>query len=635
MSPEQIQQKYNEERDKRLRPDGTAQYLDLATSEKFKHFVDDPWLDPHAQAKGLRLTNDSRVKILVLGAGYGGLLFALRLLEAGFKAEDICIVDSAGGFGGTWYWNRYPGAMCDVESYIYMPLLEETGYMPQHKYAYGPELREYAEMVAEKWGLEGRTVFRTVVSEMKWDEVEKEWVVEMKQKEGGEDDLDFELRASFVIAASGLLNYPKVPRLPGLDAFRGHCFHTSRWDYRYTGGSPEDPSLENLKDKRVGIIGTGATAVQAVPHLAKWAKELYVFQRTPSAVDTRGNRPTDAEWWQKETQSKKGWHRQRRENFAAFVSNVSPPPSIDMVADGWTTMPSFSALVGGPAAAQVTLETIAAHVASLHALDFPRSERIRARVDEVVNDKTTAENLKAWYPGWCKRPCFHDEYLQSFNLPQVTLVDTDGRGVDRLTDHGVVVEDSEYNLDLLILGTGYNSPVVGSPARRAGFSVIGCNGLSMEQKWDDSGAGTLHGIISRDFPNFLFPGPQQAGASANQAFLLDLVAEHVAYILSQATQKAKAVGLEKVVVEPSAAAEQEWSMRIMAGAVAFAGLAGCTPSYFNREGEFARISTQEEQMKAAKGGIWSQGLVDYAEVIEGWRRSGDLKGLEITVSNSN
>ncbi|EON62364.1 hypothetical protein W97_01586 [Coniosporium apollinis CBS 100218] len=404
MSPEQVQQKYVEERDKR-----------------FKHLTNDPWLDPHSPAKGPRLTTGARVKILVLGAGYGGLLFAVRLLEAGFKAEDICIVDSAGGFGGTWYWNRYPGAMCDVESYIYIPLLEETGYMPAHKYAYGPELRKYAEMLAEKWRLEGRTVFRTVANEIRWDDVGKD----------------------FVIAESGLLNYPKVPLVPGLDAFKSHCFHTSRWDHRYTGGSPVDPALTNLKNKRVGIIGTGATAVKAVPHLAKWAKELYVFQRTPSAVDTGGNRPTDAEWWQK----------QRRENFSAFVSNVSPPPSIDMVADGWIIMPSFNALVGGPAAAQVTLEKVAAYVASLHALDFPRSERIRARVDEIVKEKTTAESLKAWYPGWCKRPCFHDEYLQSFNLPHVTLVDTDGRGVDRLTDHGVVVGDSEYDLDLLILGT--------------------------------------------------------------------------------------------------------------------------------------------------------------------------------------
>ena len=248
--------------------------------------------------------------------------------------------------------------MCDVESYIYMPLLEEMEYMPKHKYAYGTELREYAESIADKFELRDKAVFKIEMKDLTWDDNEKEWVVKMAQKRLGQENSQLTVRARFAIAASGLLNCPQLPGVPGIDNFQGQSFHTSRWDYNYTGGSPVDPSLTNLKDKRVAIIGTGATAVQAVPHLGKWAKELYVFQRTPSSVDERRNHPTDAQWWAREMKGKKGWQKERNENFNAFITNVSPPPPVNMVNDAWTKMPSFSGLLGGPP--MVTMDSVAA-----------------------------------------------------------------------------------------------------------------------------------------------------------------------------------------------------------------------------------------------------------------------------------
>lgn len=622
----QVQQKYHEERTKRLRPDGVSQYVDLSTSEKFKHFQEDPWIDPNVPSLGTpTLVDGSRCKFLVLGAGFGGLLFAVRLIQAGIDVDNIRIVDTAGGFGGTWYWNRYPGLMCDVESYIYMPLLEEMGYMPKHKYAYGPELRQYAESIADKWELREKTSFRTEVHSLTWDDDEKEWVVKMAQMGTNQETTDITVRSHIVISASGVLNSPKIAGLPGIEKFQGHSFHTSRWDYTYTGGSPTDPSLSNLRDKKVGIIGTGATAVQAVPHLAKWAKELYVFQRTPSSVDRRDNRPTDPEWWNREIKTKTGWQRLRIENFNAHLSNASPPPPTNMVSDGWTHMPSFSALIAGPSI--VTLDSIPTHIASLHGLDLPRQERIRTRIDEIVKDQTVAEKLKPWYPGWCKRPCFHDDYLPTFNLPHVTLVDTDGRGVDHLTERGVAVNNSEYEIDLLIFSTGFRPPVIGSPASRANISITGRHGKTLDQKWAE-GVSTLHGVISRGFPNLFWPGPLQAGAAANQTFVLDQLATHVAYLVSESARRAQPSGPD-FTIEPSAEAEEEWSMRILSGAAAFAGLAGCTPSYINAEGEMDRIGGMEAQIKAAKGGIWGRGVADYVDVIEGWRGEGGLRGLEI------
>lgn len=462
---------------------------------------------------------------------------------------------------------------------------------------------------------------------MTWDDNGKEWIAKMektKPSQGGKPDLT--VRSQFVIMTSGLLNIPKLPDVAGMENFDGHSFHTSRWDYTYTGGSPADPypTLVNLKDKKVGIIGTGATGIQAVPQLGKWAKELYVIQRTPSSVDERSNLPTDSKWWNQEINTKKGWQRARMENFNAHVSRVSPPPSDNLVNDQWSKLPAYYALVGGPN--RVTPETIPAHVASVNALDYPRQKRIRSRIDEIVKDKATAEALKPWYPTWCKRPCFHDEYLPSFNLPNVKLIDTDGKGVDRFTKHGLVVKEKEVLLDLVIFSTGYRAPT-GSPAARAGIFIKGRD-QTLDQKWE-KGVGTLHGVVSNGFPNLFYPGPLQSGAAANQMFVLDQLSTHVAYILSEAIRKSST---EKITIEPTTEAEQEWSMRIMGQAGVFAAIAGCTPSYLNREGEVDRISSLEEQMKAARGSIWGQGIADYVRVIETWRGQGGLTGLEVKVS---
>ncbi|KAK2756398.1 hypothetical protein FQN54_005290 [Arachnomyces sp. PD_36] len=646
---ESIQQKYNEERDKRIRPDGDAQFITIPSfsapdenNKRLARFAADPWDAELAEAQkkyGARSTLPPHAKIMIIGAGYGGLYFAVRLLQAGFSVDDLLIVDSAGGFGGTWYWNRYPGLMCDVESYIYMPLLEELGYMPKHKYAGGNELRNHANAIAEKWGLYPAAMFKTLVKGMKWDEEKKSWEVDAMQLRDGTDDpnnVSGTVSADFVILATGLLNMPKMPDVPGIEKFQGHSFHTSRWDYEYTGGSPEDPSLTNLKDKKVGIVGTGATAIQAVPKLAKWAKELYVFQRTPSAVDVRDNRETDAEWWTSEVASKTGWQKERRENYNAFISNVTPAPPSNMVDDGWTKMQSYCVLVGGPNNFHPDF------VSLIHELDLPRQESVRSRVDNIIKDETTAESLKAWYPGWCKRPCFHDEYLPSFNEPHVHLVDTDGRGIEGLTENGIIIgKDSnnttEYNdFDLIIFSTGFRLPATNSPAARGSFSVTGRSGLDMEHKWTVQGVKTLHGVVSHDFPNLFYPGPSQAGAGPNHGYTLDIMATHIAYIISETVKRGNAATGGKngrVSVEPSAEAEKAWTMRIIELVGGLAAVAGCTPSYLNGEaGLGSSDSSMESMLKVAGLGNWGLGIADYVKVMEAWREKGDMEGLVVNSS---
>ncbi|KAJ7851637.1 hypothetical protein B0H14DRAFT_821873 [Mycena olivaceomarginata] len=622
-----IRQKYIEERNKRLRPEGLGQFVRVADSAQFKYLGNDPWVDHAAlNAKAPVLSDGDDIKFLVLGAGYGGLLFAVYLIEAGFSAADIRIVDVAGGFGGTWYWNRYPGLMCDTESYIYMPLLEETGHMPRFKYAYGPELRAHADRIAEKWGLTDRALFRTQSRSASWDDAAKRWVVQLVEGRGPtEPKKEITITAQYMLVASGILDAPHIPRLQGFDQFKGQHFHTSRWNYDITGGTDTDWTLDKLKDKRVGILGTGATAVQAVPHLAKWAKHLYVFQRTPSSVDVRGQRPTDPEEWANKIAATKGWARARMQNFNSWI--VNEPNGEDLVNDGFCRTRAYFGLIGGRGI--VAPEKIPEHIDMLHAYDLERAEKIRARISDVVKDPETAEKLKHWYPVWCKRPTFHEDYLPVFNQPNVTLVDTDGRGVDGLTADAVVVNSTPFPIDVLVLSTGYALSVAGgsgSPAQRANIKVSGRGGLDMDDKWVREGAGTLHGVASHGFPNFLFLGPTQAGATANVTYVLDLLASHVATILAEAERRAGG-DTTRVTVEPTKVGEDEWVGELLKRVSWFSALPGCTPGYLTREG--ATPANIGEQMKAARSGVWGEGIISFTELIRAWEDEGKLRGFQV------
>lgn len=671
-SAHDIYEKYAQERAKRLRADGLAQYVPLRASSSssdaannlFRRFAADPWAAELVDAQRANKVRTSlpdgyRTRILIVGAGNGGLYFAVRLLQAGFSVDDLLIVDTAGGFGGTWYWNRYPGLMCDVESYIYMPLLEEMGYMPRHKYAYGEELRGYVNEIAERWGLHRAALFQTRVTGLTWDEQTASWTVDMEQEQLVDQGLDdrskipLSVHSDFVILATGILNVPKMPGIPGIDRFQGHSFHTSRWDYGYTGGSPQDPRLTNLQDKKVGIVGTGATAVQAVPQLAKWAKELYVFQRTPSAVDVRDNRETDADWWAQSVtaRGKKGWQRERMENYNAFISHVKDRPATDMVADAWTSIGSYCVLVGGPD------NQDEGFVERAKTLDIPRQERIRNRVEQIVHHQDTAQSLKAWYASWCKRPCFHDEYLQTFNEAHVRLVDTDGRGISRLTDRGPVVattneegkqeEGEEYGLDLLVFSTGFAVIPGDTPASRGGLRVTGRDGIDMDTSWTEQGVGTLHGVVGRGFPNLFFPGRNQAAAGPNHSYTLDVLSTHISFIISQATSTASISASQsggectknnraKVTVEPTVEAQQAWGDEIARRATSMAGLSSCTPSYMTGEGTRGKPgAAPEELLKAARMGSWGKGINDYVRVIEEWRARGGMEGLEVVLKDGD
>lgn len=621
----QVQERYGKERAKRLREDGDNQFVDIALSDKFKSFLEDPWVDPASVKDAKTLFPQRTCRLLILGAGWGGLMYAIRMVQAGIRPEDIRIVDSAAGFGGTWYWNRYPGLACDIESYCYLPLLEETGYVPKHRYSSGEEIRKYAEGAARKWGLSESTVWQTKAEKLVWDEDSKAWQVELVQKRKEEQPQTLNVKAQFVATVNGVLSWPKLPGIPGILDYQGDVFHSSRWKYAVTGGSPEDPSLTKLQGKRVAIIGTGATAVQIVPHLARWAKHLYVVQRTPAAVDVRDQRETDQDWFHQHVATSTGWQRERMRNFHQHLT-TGKQPEVNMVDDGWTEAVGMVGIAGN-AVGPRTMEELPAYIQKVHAIDLPRQERIRRRVEEEVQDSSVAKKLQAWYPTWCKRPAFHDEYLSTFNRDNVTLVDTDGRGLDQITSDAIVHNGQTYPVDIIIFATGFRAPFTGSPAQKGNMTIIGRNGVSMTDAWASNGPSTQHGVLDVNCPNLFLSGPWQASISPNNLFNVDTLAKEAAYILSEAIRKA---GNEPVAVTVTEEAVRDWGMQVLMHAAPMGVLAGCTPSYFNVEGGIDQ-APPEAQMVMARSGLWGAGIEDFVRVVEAWREEGSMKGIEVRI----
>ncbi len=587
--PDQLRQKYRDERDKRVRADGNEQYLEVAGD--FARYLHDPYVEPLTREP---LTDD--IDIVVVGGGFGGLLAGARLREAGIV--DIRVIEKGGDFGGTWYWNRYPGAACDVESYIYLPLLEELGYVPKEKYTRAPEILAHSRAIGEHFDLYRNACFQTEVTELRWEVVSARWIISTNRGD--------RMRAKFVCMANGPLHRPKLPGIPGIETFRGHTFHTSRWDYAYTSGNSEG-SLTGLAGKRVGIIGTGATAVQCVPHLGASAEHLYVFQRTPSSIDVRANRPTDPAW--AETLDP-GWQKRRMENFNNLVSGVFEAE--DLVSDGWTDIIGKLLIrVREQQSPDLSPDGI---VNSLELADFDKMEQIRARVDTLVGDPDTAESLKPYYRQFCKRPCFHDEYLDTFNRSNVTLVDTHGQGVERVTERGIVVDGVEYEIDCLIYATGFE---VGTEyTRRSGYELIGRDGRTLTEKWAD-GASTLHGLHSRGFPNCFIISNIQSGFTVNFPHMLNEQSKHLAHILRHAFDN------DIRIIEADAEAEAEWTQTIVSlSTVNQKFLESCTPGYYNNEGRPAE--------RSLRNGSYGGGSVAFIKLLEDWRNDGQFAGLELT-----
>lgn len=590
-----LRERYRHERDKRVIREATEQYV-RSTSGPFEEVYED---DPHMPMVA-RLPLAEDIDVVILGAGWAGLLAAYHLKQAG--VSTFRNIDHAGGWGGVWYWNRYPGLQCDNDAYCYLPLLEETGFMPSKKFADGHEIRGYINLIAERFGLGGQALFHTRTTGLRWDESIQRWHVTTNR---GDD-----LRARFVIMANGLLNIPKLPGVPGIADFKGKMFHTGRWDYDYTGGTQLQPALDKLADKRVAIIGTGATAVQAVPFLGRHAKQLYVIQRTPSTIDKRENPPTDPEWVKT---LQPGWQKARQQNFQRAAMERFLPGEQDMICDIWTE-------INRNLSAQLEAEgwpelSFAEFMARREMMDYQVMERLRARVEALVEDKATAEALKPWYRYLCKRPASNDEFYPTFNRPNVQLIDVSAtRGVQRITETGFVANGTAYEVDCLIFASGFE--VSGSLERKWGIATIeGRSGMSLYDHWRD-GYKSLHGITARGFPNLFFTGYVQSALNSSTTEQMSRHDYHIAYIIAEALAR------DIAAVEPSQEAQDAWVAHVHETAFDTSFQCECTPSYFNGE--------NSDAPRSYAGEPYGPGWDAFETLLRDWREAGELAGLELT-----
>jgi cyclohexanone monooxygenase len=589
-----MRDKYRRERDKRVRKDGQRQYV--RTEGAYAEVYD---LDPYTPVAA-RSPLSEDLDVAILGGGWSGILAAYHLKQAG--VTTFRTIDFAGDFGGVWYWNRYPGVQCDNDAYCYMPLLEETGYVPSQKYADGFEIQAHFKRIAGKFGLYDNALFHTQIQSLRWDESVSRWQIATNRGD--------KLRARFLIMASGPVNRPKLPGIPGIEEFRGKAFHSARWDYAYTGGSWEEPILDRLRDKRVAIVGTGASSIQITPFLGKYAAQVYVLQRTPSTVDIRNNPRTDPAW---AAELQPGWQRARQKNFHEAAMQGMAPGAPDLVCDFWTELnrninAKLDALRWPTLSPEEYLELRERE-------DHRIMERLRRRVDAIVKDSATAEALKPYYNFLCKRPLAHTHFYETFNLPHVKLLDVSAtRGVERMTEDGIVCDGSEYKVDCVVFASGFE---VSSPLRErwAIEPFEGRDGLSIYDHWED-GYKTLHGMTSHGFPNFFVIAFTQGGLNANITLTFETQAQHIAYIVKEAMRRGA------IHVECTEEAQAAWVTHVRATAVDTTAFArSCPPSYYNNEGE--------EKLRSYLGEPYGPGFYAFEELIRAWREQGDLEGLLI------
>lgn len=544
-----IKARFAEERDVRLnfRPEGSKQY-DTALEGELARYDEDPYGGEVTPREPL---NDE-VECLIIGGGFSALLTSARLREIG--VESLRIVERGADVGGTWYWNRYPGIACDVPSYDYLPLLDEMKYVPKHRYARGEEIFDHCKAIATKYELYKLAVFQTTVTATVWNKDDQMWHIKTNRGD--------HMKARFVICANGILSKPKLSKIKGMGTFAGHSFHTSRWDYAYTGDD-----LSNLKDKRVGIIGTGATAVQAVPGLGANAKELYVFQRTPSSIDVRDDWETDPRW----AESLPGdWQAQRRK------ISLRPPQFSPEALSKIAAMPKD----------EKRRRQENANIDSMM--------RIHQRIEEIVTNKEAAEGLKPWYMMMCKRPCFHEDYLPTFNRDNVHLVNTEGRGITEINEKGPVFDGKQYELDLLIYATGFEIQKTGIYNE-----IIGDNGVEINDKYKD-GISTLLGIHSKGYPNLFIMNGYQASFQFNLTDMMQSQGGHIAACIDYVRKH----GYQALDV--TAESEEFWVQEV----IKFRGKTDrnkeCTPGYYNFEGEENR----------RQDGTYNGGFVKYMQHMD-------------------
>ncbi|WP_149374413.1 NAD(P)/FAD-dependent oxidoreductase [Mycolicibacterium sp. P9-64] len=474
------------------------------------------------------------VDAVVIGAGFSGLCVLKRLRDNGLRVR---VFEAGDDVGGTWYWNRYPGAKCDVESIYYSYSFDrdlEQDWNWTHRYAAQPEILAYLQHVADRFALREHVTFGTTVTAAAWDADDRTWTVRC---DGGEV-----VRCTYLIAATGCISAAQTPNLPGLTDFAGEVVHTARWP---------DAGL-GLTGRRVAVVGTGSTGIQVIPTIAKQAAHVTVFQRTPHFSAPARNRPLADDEVRQVKKDYPAIRARCRVNPAGTEMTKSVTPAASLTEQQRHSLLREKWLRGGPAIIAVFADVLIDEEANDVVASY-----FRAQIAAVVEDPTVAELLTpSGYPIGAKRICVDSDYYETYNRPNVSLVSIRNTPIERITGHGIVVDGVEHRADVIVFATGFDA-ITGSLNR---IEIRGRDGVLLRDKWAD-GPRTYLGVATAGFPNlFMITGPGSPSVLVNMVTAIEHHVEFIADLLTYCRRH------EITVIEPSQDAERDWVHRVNAAA---------------------------------------------------------------------
>jgi cation diffusion facilitator CzcD-associated flavoprotein CzcO len=464
---------------------------------------------------------------VVVGAGFAGLAMLNRLRKEGLSVR---VLEAGDGVGGTWYWNRYPGARCDVESMEYSYQFDEALQQEwewSERYSPQPEILKYLNHVADRFDLRKDIQFNTRVKSAIFDEAANRWTITT------EDGTS--LSAIYCIMATGCLSAPNTPPFKGTESFKGEIYHTGKWPHQgvdFTG-------------KRVGVIGTGSSAIQSIPIIAEQARHLTVFQRTPNYSVPAGNRPMDQKLMREIKADYKAFRERENQTQSAFGSRFQTErtPILSLSKADRDALYEKYWQLGGLLFLYASGDLLLNKEANETAAEF-----IRGKIRSIVKDPETAELLCPYTVVGCKRLCADTGYYETYNRPNVKLVDVKSAPIEELTPNGLRTKDGEYELDCIVFATGFDA-MTGSLLR---MDIRGRKGLTLHQKWAE-GPRTYLGLTTVGFPNmFIISGPGSPSVLTN---MVPSIEQHVNWIADTIHDLR---GRQLKVIEPAPEAENAW-----------------------------------------------------------------------------
>jgi len=471
------------------------------------------------------------VDAVIVGAGFAGMYMLHKLRQLGFTAV---VYDAAAGVGGTWYWNRYPGARCDVESinysYSFDPDLEQEWEWSE-RYATQPEILRYANHVADRYDLRRDIRFSTRVTAASFDESAQRWSITTDQ---GDD-----VSAQYLVMAVGCLSTSKMPEIPGIDVFRGKWYHTGHWPHEgvdFTG-------------QRLGVIGTGSSAIQSIPIFAQQAAHLTVFQRTPNFSLPAKNAPLDPDEFTA-LKARYPEHRHEARTSAFGVPNPLPEKSALEVSDAEREATYEAGFEKGSLVGMLLSYN---DLITDKAANDTAAEYVRQRIRSIVEDPEVAEALAPTdHPIGTKRPCLDTDYYATYNRPNVTLVNLRKTPLVEVTETGVRTSEREYEFDSIVFATGFDA-MTGS---LVAFDIKGRDGVMLKEKWA-AGPRTYLGVATAQFPNmFMITGPGSPSVLSNMMISIE---QHVDWIADAMTYMREH---GKQVIDPTLESEDEWTEHV-------------------------------------------------------------------------